>query len=178
MPVADLEIMRRDLAVYLTTIVRILNSPLHPFDYAAAVGRDSRGRRAVSEGGRQRSRLGADRGRPARAARRNRAHGVSAERGARGTAIRRDDAGRQTHCCAGSHGPSCRSTTRGASASITIPRSSSDRYRGSRLRPRLAAPHRSSAPSSGPRCFGNGTRFGRCSDRFAVRCAPRRSSVR
>ena len=45
MPVADLEILRRDLAVYLTTIVRILNAPLHPFDYtrpveemAAAVG--------------------------------------------------------------------------------------------------------------------------------------------
>jgi hypothetical protein len=36
MPVADLEILRRDLAVYLTTIVRILNAPLHPFDYAAA----------------------------------------------------------------------------------------------------------------------------------------------
>jgi Peptidase family M28 len=37
MPVADLEILKRDLAVYLTTIVRILNAPLHPFDYAAAV---------------------------------------------------------------------------------------------------------------------------------------------
>ena len=37
MPVADLEILRRDLCVYLTTIVRILNAPLHPFDYAAAV---------------------------------------------------------------------------------------------------------------------------------------------
>ena len=36
MPVADLEILRRDLHVYLTTIVRILNAPLHPFDYAAA----------------------------------------------------------------------------------------------------------------------------------------------
>lgn len=36
MPVADLEILRRDLAVYVTTIVRILNAPLHPFDYAAA----------------------------------------------------------------------------------------------------------------------------------------------
>jgi N-acetylated-alpha-linked acidic dipeptidase len=35
MPVADLEIQRRDLCVYLTTIVRILNAPLHPFDYAA-----------------------------------------------------------------------------------------------------------------------------------------------
>jgi hypothetical protein len=37
MPVADLEILRRDLLVYLTTIVRILNAPLHPFDYGAAV---------------------------------------------------------------------------------------------------------------------------------------------
>ena len=37
MPVADLDILRRDLAVYITTIVRILNAPLHPFDYAAAV---------------------------------------------------------------------------------------------------------------------------------------------
>jgi hypothetical protein len=37
MPVADLEILRRDLAVYVTTIVRILNAPLHPFDYRAAV---------------------------------------------------------------------------------------------------------------------------------------------
>jgi peptidase M28-like protein len=37
MPVADLDILRRDLAVYLTTIVRILNAPLHPFDYALAV---------------------------------------------------------------------------------------------------------------------------------------------
>src|SRR5262245_23986826 len=37
MPVADLEILRRDLAVYLTTIVRIVNAPLHPFDYTKAV---------------------------------------------------------------------------------------------------------------------------------------------
>jgi hypothetical protein len=37
MPVADLEILRRDLAVYLTTIVRIVNAPVYPFDYAAAV---------------------------------------------------------------------------------------------------------------------------------------------
>jgi N-acetylated-alpha-linked acidic dipeptidase len=35
MPVADLAIQRRDLQVYLTTIVRLLNAPLHPFDYAA-----------------------------------------------------------------------------------------------------------------------------------------------
>ena len=34
---APREILRRDLCVYLTTIVRILNAPLHPFDYAAAV---------------------------------------------------------------------------------------------------------------------------------------------
>ena len=38
MPVADLEIQRRDLSVYLTTIVRLVNAPLHPFDYAAAAG--------------------------------------------------------------------------------------------------------------------------------------------
>ena len=37
MPVADLEILRSDLKVYLTTIVRILNAPLHPFDYTAAI---------------------------------------------------------------------------------------------------------------------------------------------
>jgi hypothetical protein len=36
--VADLDILRRDLAVYLTTIIRILNAPLHPFDYAATAG--------------------------------------------------------------------------------------------------------------------------------------------
>jgi len=35
MPVADLDILHRDLKVYLTTIIRILNAPLHPFDYAA-----------------------------------------------------------------------------------------------------------------------------------------------
>jgi N-acetylated-alpha-linked acidic dipeptidase len=37
MPVADLEILRRDLCVYLTTIARIVNAPLHPFDYTDAV---------------------------------------------------------------------------------------------------------------------------------------------
>ena len=37
MVVADLEILRRDLAVYVTTILRVLNAPLHPFDYSAAV---------------------------------------------------------------------------------------------------------------------------------------------
>ncbi len=37
MPVADLDILRRDLAVYLTTIVRIVNAPLHPFDYTATL---------------------------------------------------------------------------------------------------------------------------------------------
>jgi len=35
MPVADFEILRRDLMVYFTTIVRILNAPVHPFDYTA-----------------------------------------------------------------------------------------------------------------------------------------------
>jgi hypothetical protein len=37
MPVADLEILKRDLAVYLTTIIRIVNAPLHPFDHAIAI---------------------------------------------------------------------------------------------------------------------------------------------
>jgi N-acetylated-alpha-linked acidic dipeptidase len=37
MPVADLEILRRDLCVYLTTIARIVNAPLHPFDYTEAL---------------------------------------------------------------------------------------------------------------------------------------------
>ncbi len=37
MPVADLEILRRDLMVYFTTIVRILNAPVHPFDYTASL---------------------------------------------------------------------------------------------------------------------------------------------
>jgi hypothetical protein len=35
LPVSDLAILRRDLRVYATTIVRVLNAPLHPFDYAA-----------------------------------------------------------------------------------------------------------------------------------------------
>jgi hypothetical protein len=37
LPVADLAILRRDLAVYLTTIVRVVNAPVYPFDYAAAI---------------------------------------------------------------------------------------------------------------------------------------------
>jgi N-acetylated-alpha-linked acidic dipeptidase len=36
-PVASLPILRRDLEVYLTTLVRVLNAPLYPFDYGAAV---------------------------------------------------------------------------------------------------------------------------------------------
>src|SRR5262249_31358017 len=36
-PVASLPILRRDLEGYLTTIVRVLNAPIYPFDYAAAV---------------------------------------------------------------------------------------------------------------------------------------------
>ncbi|HVB39110.1 MAG TPA: M28 family peptidase, partial [Vicinamibacterales bacterium] len=35
--VADLDILRRDLAVYLTTILRVVNAPLYPFDYGSAV---------------------------------------------------------------------------------------------------------------------------------------------
>jgi N-acetylated-alpha-linked acidic dipeptidase len=52
MPVADLEILRRDLAVYLTTIVRILNAPLYPFDYAAAVEEIARTVRQYQEAAR------------------------------------------------------------------------------------------------------------------------------
>jgi hypothetical protein len=37
MDVADLEILRRDLRVYLTTILRVVNSTTYPFDYGAAV---------------------------------------------------------------------------------------------------------------------------------------------
>ncbi len=36
-PVASLPILQRDLEVYLTTIVRVLNAPLHPFEYGAAI---------------------------------------------------------------------------------------------------------------------------------------------
>lgn len=35
--VADLDVLRRDLQVYLTTIVRVANAPLHPFDYGATM---------------------------------------------------------------------------------------------------------------------------------------------
>jgi len=35
--VASLPILRRDLEVYVTTLVRVLNAPLYPFDYLAAV---------------------------------------------------------------------------------------------------------------------------------------------
>jgi hypothetical protein len=35
--VADLEILRRDLRVYLTTILRVVNAPIYPFDYAATI---------------------------------------------------------------------------------------------------------------------------------------------
>jgi hypothetical protein len=37
LPVADLAILRRDLAVYLTTIVRVVNAPVYPFEYAATI---------------------------------------------------------------------------------------------------------------------------------------------
>ncbi len=37
MEVADPTIVKRDLDVYLTTIVRLLNAPVYPFDYAAAI---------------------------------------------------------------------------------------------------------------------------------------------
>ena len=35
--VADLDVLRRDLQIYLTTILRVANAPLHPFDYTASV---------------------------------------------------------------------------------------------------------------------------------------------
>jgi Peptidase family M28 len=35
--VEDGDILRRDLQVYLTTIIRAVNAPLHPFDYGATV---------------------------------------------------------------------------------------------------------------------------------------------
>jgi hypothetical protein len=35
--VADLDVLQRDLRIYLTTILRVANSPVHPFDYAATV---------------------------------------------------------------------------------------------------------------------------------------------
>jgi hypothetical protein len=35
--VEDAEILRRDLQVYVTTILRAVNAPLHPFDYEASV---------------------------------------------------------------------------------------------------------------------------------------------
>ena len=35
--VADLEILKADLQVYLTTIIRTVNAPLHPFDYRAPI---------------------------------------------------------------------------------------------------------------------------------------------
>ena len=35
--VADLDVLRADLRIYLTTIIRTVNAPLHPFDYGAAI---------------------------------------------------------------------------------------------------------------------------------------------
>ena len=35
--VADLDVLRTDLQVYLTTIIRTVNAPLYPFDYGAAI---------------------------------------------------------------------------------------------------------------------------------------------
>ena len=37
MEVADSQILKRDLDVYLTTILRVVNAPVYPFDYAAAI---------------------------------------------------------------------------------------------------------------------------------------------
>jgi hypothetical protein len=35
--VSDPNILKRDLQVYLTTIIRVANAPLYPFDYAATI---------------------------------------------------------------------------------------------------------------------------------------------
>ena len=131
MPVADLEILRRDLAVYVTTIVRVLNAPLHPFDYAAAADGDPRRGRAVPAGGGRR-------GRSSRVVDDLMALATSCAPGARkpkrGSARPRNatraNAAGSTPCCARSRDCWCRSTTRAASGSITIPRSSSARCRG------------------------------------------------
>ena len=122
MPVADLEILRRDLAVYLTTIVRILNAPLHPFDYAAAVDEM---REAVAQ---YQHAAGGEVDFTAAARRLDRARRGPpdlADRGAkRSTTARIGDAsgGDSTRHSGRSRGCSCRSTTRAASASITIRR--------------------------------------------------------
>lgn len=36
-PVADLNILQRDLRVFLTTIARVVNAPVHPYDYSMAM---------------------------------------------------------------------------------------------------------------------------------------------
>ena len=124
MPVADLEILRRDLCVYLTTIVRIVNAPLHPFDYAAAVDEI---RAAVAQyqqaaGGEIDFRPILDRLSRARRAR-SRAWRTQADAADRaGAGRRRRAAPAQRACCGGSRGCSCRSTMRAASDSITIRR--------------------------------------------------------
>ena len=136
MPVADLEILRRDLKVYLTTIVRILNAPLHPFDYTAplqemadAVARyqDAAGAEldlssvgaALHQRGNGRSQPGATTS-DARVAQAPGDHELR----------RHDERARSAE----SRACSCRSTTRKASASTTTRRSSSASCRGSSRR--------------------------------------------
>ena len=124
MPVADLEILRRDLAVYLTTIVRIVNAPLHPFDYAAAVEEITRRVAQYQEaaGGEvdfSAGRRGSRRARPTSCARGAR-DGRRADRA--GAWRSRAAAAARTRRCAGSRGCWSRSTTPGASDSITTRR--------------------------------------------------------
>ena len=122
MPVADLEILRRDLAVYLTTIVRMVNAPLHPFDYAAAVDEIATAVAQYQTGRRRRGRLSADSSRISSALgdeiARVASRGRRADRREPPTTRRAPAA--QRACCGGSRGCWCRSTTRAASASITI----------------------------------------------------------
>ena len=142
MPVADLDILRRDLAVYVTTIVRLLNAPLHPFDYAAAVDEIAA---AVAQyqkaaGGEvDFSGIVDDLTALAGELRAWRAEadariGKAADRQRRTPPAERACFGRLRGCW-------FRSTTRAASASITIPRSSSGRCRGSKRR-RVCRPRR------------------------------------
>ena len=119
MPVADLEILRRDLMVYLTTIVRIVNAPLHPFDYAAAVdeiGRPSRTTRRPPAMRSTRSRFST----PCQGS--SRISGPGGVRRTPRSGKRRttppSGAGSMA-CCGGLRGCSCRSTMRAASVSTT-----------------------------------------------------------
>jgi hypothetical protein len=49
--VADLAVLRADLRVYLTTIIRTVNAPLHPFDYRATIAEISSAVRQYQDAG-------------------------------------------------------------------------------------------------------------------------------